>query len=472
MTSPGQPELARRLAAQAGIALPVAIIVLFILTMLIAAAVSVALDTNSSTLRDNNVKAALEAAETGLRVATYRLNMLDPGAEKCINKTEATVPEKGNYCQEKEAEQLGNHSEFSYTTTRALEAGVAGDDECVGATVENKSGVIQRCITSVGTVNGVSRRTEARVASFTATPLFPVNGIFGLEEVSLSNNIEAQAPAGTNGKLKLSNNTSVESTTLGKGGEVILSNHAVSGPVTTESSQFVLSPVQPGRSAEMAAAGNCAAETGKNCDLRIANGLKSPQVEPKDQSTGTEFITENSKKEATRELKITNNGSLTLNGGLYNFCNFIASNNVTITLGTGVRTAIFIDNHEDPNSKCPKGSGKFEISNNSNFVNLSQDPTALQIFVFGGEGGTVSISNNATFYGTIYAPSSTVSISNNGGVAGAVAAKVVDLSNNTKFKSDNRVKELQATTVGLAYRTAWEECPPPIAGASSPQSGC
>jgi Tfp pilus assembly protein PilX len=449
-----------RLAAEAGIALPIAIIVLLILTTLTAAAVTVAVQTSTSTKRDDNVKAALQAAETGLRVATYRTNMLNPEEVKCVNAGNVVEPSEG-YCKD-ETESLGNQASFTYATTPALKEG----NTCAGQTVVNKVGVVQRCVTATGTVNGVARRVEARVAAFTASPLFPVNGLFGLNSVTVVNNANVKAKGGTNGTFTIDNNAHVEGVTLGHGGKVTVGNNGSSGTVTEEPTQFTLSPVQTGNSAETAVGGNCgvSAEKGKNCDGRITNGLQEPTVTPFDQSNKATF------NAATRELSIGINGSLTLGGGIYNFCNFETSNNSTITLATGVSTAIYIDTPGDPNSKCPAGSGKFKMSNNSGFVNPSKDPTALQIYVFDGSGGPVEFSNNTTFYGTIYAPSSTVYVQNNAEFVGAVASKVVELKNNVPFNADSRVEEEKATTVGIYYRTAWEECA--SSSLSSPQAGC
>lgn len=46
---------------------------------------------------------------------------------------------------------------------------------------------------------------------------------------------------------------------------------------------------------------------------------------------------------ATRVLSMSNDASLTLGGGIYDLCSFTASNNVTVSLASGVKTEIFID---------------------------------------------------------------------------------------------------------------------------------
>ena len=80
-------NLKRRLVDEAGFVLPSAIIVLFVITILTGAAISVAVQTSTSTTRDNNVKAEIAAAEAGLQVASYRLSKLEPGNTQCISES-------------------------------------------------------------------------------------------------------------------------------------------------------------------------------------------------------------------------------------------------------------------------------------------------------------------------------------------------------------------------------------------------
>ena len=79
------------------------------------------------------------------------------------------------------------------------------------------------------------------------------------------------------------------------------------------------------------------------------------------------------------------------------------------------------------------------MMNNSSFVNNSppavwsgfaHDPTALQLYVVGKTGVALTLANNAAFYGTVYAPTSTLAVANNAGTWGSVAAHDVSLSPN------------------------------------------
>jgi hypothetical protein len=426
----------RRPAADSGFAMPSAIIILFVVTMLTGAAIVVATQSSTSTTRDNDVKAELEAAEAGQHVASYRLSQLGPTQAQCINESEAVEP-ASSACHDNR-ESLGNEATFQYWTTVPLKAGEA----CAGRKAAAEPGVFQRCVTSEGRVNAVEPavRLQVRVA---APPLFPINGLIGLESVEIANNAVVNAKGGTNGTFKIGNNASVEGVALGvsaPAGQPEVGAGASSGPVSREPTNFTLAPVNPGTSAT------------ENSNYRIANGLKSPKVAPYDESSNVEYNGE------TRTLAVGGSGSLTLNGEIYNFCNFTAGIGATITLGGKVKvTKIFIDSPNDPASKCKAGDGKLSIANNANIVNPSKEATALQIYVYDGSGGPVELSNNVIFYGTIYAPNSTVQIHNNAEFFGAVAGRVVDLKNNGTFHSEKNVENLRA---GPYRRAAWEQCVP------------
>jgi Tfp pilus assembly protein PilX len=423
--SPRAPQL--RPATDGGFAMPTAIIILFVVTMLTAAAIAVATQSSTSTTRDNNVKAEIEAAEAGLQVARYRLSQLKPTETQCIGESQAETAEAS--CKDS-PEGLGNGATFQYWTTLPLKAG----EKCSGSTVEAVAGVTQRCITSEGIVNGVKpgvRLQTSVKSSAGGSPLFPINGVVGLESVEFKNNDEIKANGGTNGKFSVGNNSSVEHVALGKSSPPGQPEGKGSwGPVTKEATDFTLAPVIVGASATV------------NSNSRIESGL--------DKSSG---ITYNG---ATRTLEA---GELKLGGTVYNFCNLTLGNGATIEVLGEVK--IYIDSPNDPGSKCKAGDGKFTFANNASIVNPSKDPTKLQIYIYDESGGPVEVKNNAAFYGVIYAPNSAVSIKNNAEFVGAVAAKSVSFKNNFSFSSDKRVESLLGGGGGGTYKRAtWEQCTP------------
>jgi hypothetical protein len=341
---------------------------------------------------------------------------------------------------------------------------------CAGLQVDSsQTSIGQRCITAIGSANGVSARVQARVAAFTAEPLFP-EPLVGLASVDIVNNATigtsaVPAAVGTNGQLKVGGgHTNMTGYVLGPSAPAPqVKNGAITGPGSTRTAAqgpFVLSPVNPGDSAQ------------NNDDSRITN-----TTAPQDASSNVTF------NPSTRELSIGNNGSLTLGGSTYNFCNFTAGNNATITIASGAKVRIFIDSPDDPNSGCPAGTGNFTMSQNDSFVNYggnyqpgTGDATAAQIYVYGlnNDTNTVTFYNNTNSYVTLYAPQSNVVVSpsNNTSFTGAIAGYTVSVYNNATFQLGTGTSSLTAGTTGLYYRTAWEQCPATPTNPSDPTSGC
>jgi hypothetical protein len=246
--------------------------------------------------------------------------------------------------------------------------------------------------------------------------------------------------------------------------------------VSKESAPIVLSPVDPGTSNQTSLA-NCPSRQAAgypycNDDYRITNGIATAQhpstpTIPYDQASGN--ITYNA---TTRVLSLSGTASLTLGGGLYNFCEIDASGQSTISLAATVQAEIFIDSPDDPGSGCSNGTGNFSMTGGASFINPTGNPLSLQLYAYGLKNGkaTLSYSGNAAFVGTIYAPQSIVSLSGNGTVTGAIAGRQVTLNGNA-FNWDSRDATLQATATGVYYRTAWAQCTSAYSN-TTPLAGC
>jgi Tfp pilus assembly protein PilX len=453
-----------RFTAERGSVLVIALLVLSGVLMLSAVAIGAAVQNSSSDRRDANDKGALEAAEAGLQVATYRLNMLNPASSYCVGDAVAS-PDSTGTCASS-IYTLGNGSTYQYYTTPALSPSGA----CVGATLSLAAGINQRCVTAVGTANGITDRAQIRVAAYTATPLFQYAGATGLSGVTVTGNGAVNGAVASNKNISLTGNGSVGALYLGPSGTLTTSgnaHYASKNSVPT----IVLDPVNPGTSNQTSLsacpARQAAGFPSCNDDYRITDGTASPIVSPYDQSSGVSF------NAATRTLSLSGKASLTLGGSLYNFCQISLSGQATISLAPGAKTEIIIDSPDDPGSGCPSGTGSLSMSGQASWTNLSQDPTALQIFAYGlnNLSSTVQLSGNGNFWGAVYAPHSTVSITGNGTFNGAVVGNVVNLSGNG-FNWNQSAGTLMATSNGIFYRTAWAQCTSAPTTASAPGSGC
>ncbi len=447
----------------------IAIIAVFIVTTLVAVSISLAVQTNGSTRRDANKKNALEAAEAGLQVALYRLNMLRPQDTFCVGDL-AGLPDSTGWCKSA-TYSLGNGSTYQYWTTPVIST-----SSCVGLTVVNSLSISQRCVTAVGTSNGVSARSQIRAAAFSAEPLFPYGGIIGVNGITNGNNAVISGGEASNKVISGGNNNTTISggVSLGPGGSY---TGAGSPTITHLANPITLGPVDPGTSNQSSLANCPARQTAGypacNDDYRITNYLNNPAhpTSPYDPATSLTFTA------STRTLTLNNGASLTLGGGLYNFCELDIKNNASISLATGVRTEIFIDSPDDPNSGCPAGSGSFNFKNNVTWSNPLNDPTALQFYVYGYNNGSnvVNFKNNGSCTCILYAPQSTVNLShnsNNSDLTGAVAGLTVNAPNNFNFTYGATAGTIQARSTGLYYRTAWAQCTPTSPSGTNPGAGC
>src|SRR5687768_15955036 len=138
------------LRSERGVALPIAVGVLLISTMLAAVAVTSGITATSQSRQDLNVKRAIAAAVAGINVATYRLNKLanvltttlpcvSLNAQTGVLHVEAALGD--GWCSEQN-EALDQGGSFSYRASNAVRVDVGGQD------------VWQRKIVSVGEVGG------------------------------------------------------------------------------------------------------------------------------------------------------------------------------------------------------------------------------------------------------------------------------------------------------------------------------
>lgn len=480
--------------------LPTAVMVLFAITLLTAAAVTAAVSTSTSNTRDEHSKAALEAAEAGLRVASYRLNMLNPTIGKCINEAEAAEPNVAltGYCAETKDESIGNGAEFKYWTTPELRAGMS----CVGQTVSTseearakEEAVEQRCVTAEGIVHGVHARVQARVATFIAAPLFPFPGITGTKLVRIGGKTILNTAVASNYKIVSEGSSAFQYSgycELAYTGTFEGSSEGEHPCKTLKQrdeaeGQFQIRPVEPGTSSkESANAEKCSIEKPptENCDARITNGIKKVNKEayspPYDEITvkpGSLTFTPSSSATEPRYFSIKGGSSWTIGAGVYNFCNFVTEGG-TLTLAAGAEAEIFIEapESEEPGSGCPAKSGKLEFKGGTVINNLSENPTALKFFVYGKGPVLYEGKSNTTvkLSMTLIAPEAKITVSGTGTYTGGISGSEVLTSGEFAFewrKEEEALKLKTEPATASYYRTAWTQCEPTVP-ASEPTSGC
>ncbi|MGA8363214.1 MAG: hypothetical protein WB709_01695 [Solirubrobacteraceae bacterium] len=454
-------NLKRRLVDEAGFVLPSAIIVLFVITILTGAAISVAVQTSTSTTRDNNVKAEIAAAEAGLQVASYRLSKLEPGNTQCIGESKTETEE--SKCKDS-PESLSNGATFQYWTTLPL----AVEAKCAGRAIVAEAGVTQRCITSEGLVNGVKPgvRLQARVTSPVGESLFSVHGVLGLSEVKVTGNVKVPAVVASNEKI------------IGEGSANFEKGFELCPPKGS---------FKPGTAAER-----------KKSGVKIAG--KNPELDPELEITrkegppeclfaaklptvhATEASNEDSRigvtdklvggtwSEAKHEITLEGVNELTLSGSKYYFCNFkMPSGGPKFKIAAGAKVEIFIDSNEDVESKCGAGTGHFEVGGGSKVENETKNPANLLIEIYGK--GTFSLANGSekTLEAGIFDPGGEVEIIGGPKFKGGIVGNKVHLENGSNFYEwSEELSSLGAGNPNAYGRKAWEQCTP----GSGASEGC
>jgi hypothetical protein len=431
----------RSLRSERGVALPVAVGVLAVTSMLAAVAVASGMTATSQSRQDRNMKRAIAAADAGINVAMYRLNKLanvqtttlpcvSVNAQTGVLYVEAVLGD--GWCREQN-EEIEDGGSFSYRVSNAVGVDVAGQD------------VWQRKIVSVGVINGVRRRVISTLNAPTGTALF-TDAVFSEEDFTMRNFARIDGSVRSNGNVITQNNSLIcGDVRVGPGKEFRGGNQCSGFTSESVSERFVLSPVTLPLT---------------NDNSRI--GVLDPWTDPQSIEWDS----------GTRMLELWNSATVTLTGDTYLLCGLQVRNSGQLIVpadGTPVR--IYIGSPEN----CGGNTLSLGLYNNGTIVNESGDPKMVQLYVAGSPNTAtfVQLQNLHELAVGLYAPNSTITFDNNNRFTGAVAAKKITMQNNLEFRWDQRLATLYVgdVPVPIYQRQSWVECSPQPSG-SQPDSGC
>jgi Tfp pilus assembly protein PilX len=466
--------------AQDGVALPVAVGMLMVLSILVVGFFTVAMRANTVSISDRSSKRALAAAEAGLQTALYRLHQLSrtpsPIASGSCLTTDWVGLDITGQCPSQPG-TLGNGASFTYWVTP--EGGATGCVEMPGRT----STARDRCITSVGTAAGVTRRVQTRVAS--QPTIYPYNqvGLIGKSLVQAYNSAKLISDVGSNERVVFYNSVDVESNpSIDVDGRVMLltggtyqyrNSVTVDGGTQTVTTPFELTlPESEFEAVET---------TNNNSTLGADLGSAWDPV--------------------TRRIHIAS-GEKTIRPGTYHVCNVQLGNSVKLKFSHvgGAPTKIYVDSPSRPGSDRCEGqadpAGTF-TADNSVEINkeVGEREELLEIKMWGtpyndtramypwcepihqpNETATCRsdfmLENSVNFYGGIYAPNSSIQAHNSVKIWGAMAADKLLFFNSVDFTLTGEMKGRPPEGSGAAQRKAWVECQPERTVASDPESGC
>ena len=457
-------QLIERLRDERGIALPVALAVLFVTAGLATVAARSAIVTSHQSLRDRNAKQAIQAATSGLNGAVYALNMLQPASTQCVVRNSSTgalsasAVQADGWCAP-QVETLSDGSQYTHQVSQVTSVTV--------------NGLVydQRKIVSTGTVNGVLRRATVTVNAATGAPLFPPGYVIATQNsIDMKNNAKVVGGLASNGNISLKNNADVcGPITPGVGKTYSAGNNTTvcSGyPTTPATTPFVFQPVDQGNTRTT------------NDNIRITRALTGSSTTPKDTCTSCTGSGTKITLDSNRVLTVNSGGTLTLTVDNYNFCKLNLNGG---TINIPARTTplkIFIDTPENC-SAVGSTAGSVYFKSTSEFNNLSTNPGLVALFVSGSatKATTVELSSNdssssADISLAIYAPNSTVDYANNLKFIGALVSKSLTLKNNAQLTYDSRVAGLTSGSTTRFYQSYdYKECAN-SPSSSSPDSAC
>jgi hypothetical protein len=469
----------RFVKSQDGVALPVASAMMLIISLFVVAFFTVSLRLNDTSIEDRSSKRALAAAEAGLHLAVYQLgqlNQLDtpPAATKnasCLTDTWVT-PGGGGECPGRPV-VLGNGAEVTYYVTPLLAPGA----DCVLRPGDTES-ALDRCITAVGTADGVSRRVQVRVANTPAPVTFKQVGLMGKSLVFAGNSSEITSDVGTNGTAHFGNSAKTFASAADDvDGTIML---GPSGNYQTEGSSQVIAGGQ--QSVPRFEFPTEDFEAAENSALNAQAGWAAP--------SGSTY-------NATTRTFTISSGTVTMPPGTYHFCRVFLDNSVEWTFSGTQETRIYVDSPSRGDSVCAgqaEPSGTF-WANESVGINRNGHEELLDIFVYGTTvDGTRTppswcapkgspekpeecrsdfiLDNSIWFEGSVSAPDTTVEANNSVTWIGAIGADNIRFNNSVKFQVTSAVKDSDADTSGTPARRGWIECRPQATVAGDPESGC
>jgi Tfp pilus assembly protein PilX len=426
--------LVRRIASESGSALPAVVGVMLVVGILASVLHTTSRHVRQSTTEERAEKRAFQAAEAGLNVARYRLNkaMPIPTPTQCF--TTVPVTTGGDCPQTTAAENMGSGASFRYTVTRVL---TDTSTECDTSGLDFEANDY-RCITSIGTSSGATRRVQAIVAA-PRLGMFPVEGIFGLDSFTMG-------PGNLNGGIGSNETVTVASSVTGPYTVTVGPGGSYSGPSGHTLTTLPEDYVAPVSDAVFEATDGD--QPGENNNSVIPYPLGS-----------------------NREINVPSaTGTVTLPPGTYNFCDVYLNGAADLRVVGPGPVRIFIDSPYRPGSGCLAGSGDFVANNSFSFTSSPPNPALLEMRMYGGPGTQFWLKNNSTFHGTLYAPRSAFKIDNASTVVGGVLAQTVNIQN--FFTLNGNVPDGLTLATQVYESDGWTECVRTGSSTSAAGAGC
>lgn len=429
--------------------MPTVLGALTITSLLAATTFAVSLEGQHASTRDRDSKRALAAAEAGLQMAYLKLSDVRPSDSQCVTDAAVLPGTLGAAAGECPAftGQLGNGASYSYVVATPA-SGTCPVLPAKAADVTPKD----RCITSVGTVNGVKRRLQTRILYTPPWKPFLSAGLVARNDIVIRNNeTQIHSTVGANGSVTVSNGTRINgAVTLGPDADWSFTTGG--GTVNNQAPSYRDDPFEFPDVSALYAASRTTNNNGALSTAYYSNGGRS--------------------------FAMGNNTSYTIPAGTYNFCSFTMNQGAKLRVTAGQVVRVFIDSPRRTGSGCAANTGEYLQAQATEFNReYGPDPAQLELYVYGRADDSIDnpgidLGNAAWLYAAIYAPDASMRLDNGGNVIGAATVRNARVINNSDFIWDNRVLNKTIPGTGETDSYGWFECRRAPTVATDPESGC
>lgn len=421
----------RALRCEDGVAVPTVMMLVIAASALATVSVVGSISTQRGSVRDQDSKVALAAADAGVNRALWRQNKMPPGTGYfCAGNAAAS----SGWCPVYTG-QVGNAT-WSYQVS-----------------VPDAGGVIE--IVSTGTRDGVSRKVSLLSTLKTGADVFGGERVITKDWIDMDSNARIDVNMGTNGDITMDSNAEIcGNLRYGVGESLTMLSNAHQCPGYSLTSGYrELPPIY-------------------KPDLATDNS--NSRFFGLDIRSGPTDVTWNS---TTRVLSMSSNGTLTIGGQNYFICRLVMASNSRLYMADGAQARIYFDTPE--NCGLSAGAAQLSMSSNTEISSTGYNPSLgnydlLGLYFFGSPNVATSIQldSNAAVDNefVLYAPFSDIDMNSNSRYVGAVAGKTLHMDSNAVITSDANMPPPLIDSAPYFERGRYVECATTVTGL--PDAGC
>ena len=396
------------------------------------------------TVRDQDSKAALAAAEAGASVALMRSNRYLTGSTQCVYPSGSyagapltTGTATSGWCPQVSG-TVGNAT-WTYQQSSAVSAAAAPQMTTIVAT---------------GTSGDVTRRIALSVQPESGASIFAEEGVATSDFINLTGNPSIYVNTGSNGDVSFAGSAGICGIIRHGAGDDLTGTNTCPGYSVTEGDRAIAPLSESFRVSLMS--------TNRNCQIARTCAPAASYTK-----TGSFW------NPTTRTINIGQNATLTLPTGDYLICRFFGGNG-SLVVPTGASVRIFFDTPE----ACGLSDGATQLYTGGNFnidstgYNPQTGVGSLPGFYFFGsteittvaDFGGGSSANEFIFYG----PYTSATMRGNVEYTGAFAARDITITGNATIRSPTLLDYTSIPTTLMWRQERFIECKPGL----DPGVGC